>query len=317
MTRELTCDEAELDKGMGSSEEEKRGEYQESNKNEDYDAVVVYTDADETFNDAAGVSATDDDDASKNSSISDNRSMSPTDSKIKTRGKRLVSKPSRYEDYDNNAHLSEKRIRKDKIEKVVQDIVDKMIHTDYAAPTNVDRDPVIIHSNFSTSNKKISIYKILYIDDNIDEKASSDILQQSISRISDDNKEIICTVDCASNPFTALEMTECIAYDAIFTNSNLSGINSVDILNILRRVGCPIPIVLVYPDSEYEKVLDTPHHRHLEENYQKLGFFRVLFKPFSVITLNNLFQELVRHNLSPNHLRTVETYIKAHQDISL
>ena len=304
-----------FDKGMGPSEEERRDSHQESSKNEDHGTVDDDTADDEIFYDA-GANATDDDDTSKNSSTFDKNTTSPIKSTTNTRGKRRISKPARY-DNDANASLMEKRLRKDKIEKVVQDIVDKMICADYVVAGNVDRDSEIVHTNVSTSDKKILIYKILYIDDNIDEKASSDILQQSISRISDDNKEIICAIDCASNAFTALEMTECIAYDAIFTNLNLSGINSIDILNILRRVGCPVPIVLVYPDSEYEKVSDSTHHRQLQENYQKLGFFRVLFKPFSVITLNNMFQALVQHNLSPSHLRTVETYVNAHKDISL
>ena len=255
------------------------------------------------------------DNTSNNSGNSGSESISPIVLAVNTREKRRISKPARYDD-DEQVSPIEKRLRDDKFDQVVQNIVDTINRAESVPVTNSDPNVQIVSSKVSSGNKKM-IYRILYIDNNIDEKASSDILQQSISRATDSiNNEIVCAVDCASNAFTALEMTECIAYDAIFTSLHLSVINSIDILNILRRVGCPAPIVLVVPDSGYEKVMDVPYYNQLEEYYQKLGFFRVLFQPFSVISLNNIFRELIDHNLSPSHLKIVETYVKAHKDIS-
>mmetsp|Transcript_12314 Transcript_12314/g.16911 ORF Transcript_12314/g.16911 Transcript_12314/m.16911 type:complete len:213 (+) Transcript_12314:86-724(+) len=124
------------------------------------------------------------------------------------------------------------------------------------------------------NGQRLKLYKVLYIDREMDEKPSARLLEESMSSLI--GVHFAFTV--VSNPFIGLECTEHTEFDAIFISSfKYADINGWDFGKILRNIGSEVPIILV---EQHDEESSFPSSVDQSKTFG-FHFFSVLQKPYT------------------------------------
>jgi DNA-binding response OmpR family regulator len=112
----------------------------------------------------------------------------------------------------------------------------------------------------------------------VDEKGGARMLEQST-----ENTNYSCVFTVVSNAFIGLECSEHTCYDFIIVRKDMQHLGAIDMLNVLKAVGCPTPLV----------VLLDEHDNCSDYDSNALGFFAALRKPLSTKILCTLIEAIV------------------------
>eukprot|EP00596_Hydrurales_sp_CCMP1899_P008476 CAMPEP_0119053004 /NCGR_PEP_ID=MMETSP1177-20130426/74126_1 /TAXON_ID=2985 /ORGANISM="Ochromonas sp, Strain CCMP1899" /LENGTH=636 /DNA_ID=CAMNT_0007032785 /DNA_START=96 /DNA_END=2006 /DNA_ORIENTATION=- len=133
---------------------------------------------------------------------------------------------------------------------------------------------------------KPRIVKILYVEPGVDEKGGARMLEQST-----ENTNYSCVFTVVSNGFLGLECSEYTCYDFIIVKKDMQHLGAIDMMNVLKAVGCPTPLV----------VLLDEHDNCSDYDSNALGFFAALRKPLSTKILSTLIETIVnRYTAAPS-----------------
>lgn len=108
---------------------------------------------------------------------------------------------------------------------------------------------------------------------------------------STENANYSCVFTVVSNAFIGLECSEHTCYDFIIVKKDMQHLGAIDMLNVLKAVGCPTPLV----------VLLDEHDNCSDYDSNALGFFAALRKPLSTKILCTLLEAIVnRYTAAPS-----------------
>jgi hypothetical protein len=127
-------------------------------------------------------------------------------------------------------------------------------------------------------------WRILYIDDQVEERRSEAILESGVSTL---NPACIFTV--VSNIFTALERIEVSSYDMIISKEKLQYFTVEEFQRLLRNSHMDIPLVRLVPRKQKQAFLKKVHKMHWKDISSK-----VLFEPFSFVELKTMIMNCMR-----------------------
>eukprot|EP01031_Cornospumella_fuschlensis_P024243 gene24243-29315_t len=98
-----------------------------------------------------------------------------------------------------------------------------------------------------------SLVKVLYIEDGLNEKSASRVLEDSVRN----HLHFPCSFTVVPNAFPALECTEHTVFDLIISRPNLQQFNAIEMVKELRGVGCSTPMAIMVNEGEDLKLLSS------------------------------------------------------------
>ena len=117
------------------------------------------------------------------------------------------------------------------------------------------------------------LFKVLYIDSDVDSKASVLILEKCTRE-----SNMLTSFIVVNNSFTGLECTEYTHFDLIFIDNNEGNFGPLEFLKILRTAKLITPVVLLL---NYDDLIP-------DDQIKSKGFHAVLRKPYYPSSLNKI-----------------------------
>jgi CheY-like chemotaxis protein len=119
------------------------------------------------------------------------------------------------------------------------------------------------------------------IEKDVDEKRAARILEKSTEGI----RNSVCVFTVVPNAFVGLEYSETTCFDIIFVQKDLESLNGYQMLQVLRNVGAPMPIILVTKH-------DDPT---TDEQAKSAGFYCVLQKEYQIVELRRIITSILKN----------------------
>eukprot|EP01039_Chlorochromonas_danica_P003511 gene3511-3847_t len=130
----------------------------------------------------------------------------------------------------------------------------------------------------TSSSSRKSSFKILYIQQSVDGRASVRKLEESTASL-----DFICFFTVVPDVFVAVDFMENTRFDLTIANYELPHCNALEMVQTLRSAGSTIPIVLITgTDEEVGGSDSTSHENHVavdEESCQRY-VWTILKRPF-------------------------------------
>lgn len=101
------------------------------------------------------------------------------------------------------------------------------------------------------------VIRVLYVEEGLDEKTSSRVLEQSVKAL----KDYVFIFTVVSNPFIGLEQTQFTSFDMIICQECPYGLDVYEFARVLRNLGDFTPIVALTLDEEMKEWADEVQTR--------------------------------------------------------
>jgi CheY-like chemotaxis protein len=125
------------------------------------------------------------------------------------------------------------------------------------------------------------IFKILYIQANLHEKSSANLLEQST-----DSLYPKCIFTVVSNGFAGLEQLEFTKFDLLFIQKDLPDFHGFDMIQIIRRLRSSVPVILLLRAQENFFNTGLPSLTGI------IGTLTLPFSPHDIcLCISGIFQE--------------------------
>ena len=124
------------------------------------------------------------------------------------------------------------------------------------------------------------IIKVLYVEEGIEQKLSSIMLEEAIAKASLSYQIPPTTFTVCHDAFAATEFLTASSFDVILASSNLSVLGPRDMFGFLKNAGCCVPMVYMT-----KRGTDIHMDKSTCKEYESIGFAGVLFKKFTALQI--------------------------------
>jgi len=130
-----------------------------------------------------------------------------------------------------------------------------------------------------TISMDAKVVKILYIDEDLDERGSASHLERITRHLS-----LTCIFTVMQNSISALESMEFVAYDICFIADNLHNtcsMSAIEFLRIVKIIGCSMPVILLTNSNSNMNQEGLPAMGFHPANIESLNFSSILSRPYT------------------------------------